>query len=70
MPDVLFVVEKIDLFALKLFFCPVKRGNRAGSSQNDTDYSWRGVQIRFSLLESRSCEIFGPAHFSIVSGEN
>ena len=67
MRDVLFEVAKRDLFALKLCFCPVRRGNRAGSSRNESDYSWRGVQIRFSLLESCSCENFGPAHFSIVS---
>ena len=46
-------------------FCPVKRGNRAGSSRNDSDYSRRGTQTSFPLLDSRNQESLGLAHFSI-----
>ena len=46
--------------------CPVKRGNRAGSSRNEFDYSRRRTQTSFPLLESRSCEKFVLAHFSIL----
>ena len=47
-------------------FCPVKRGNRAGSSRNEFDYSRRGTQTSFPLLDCRSCENFVLiiAHFS------
>ena len=47
-------------------FCPVKRGKRAGSSRNESDCSRRVTQMSFPLLESRSCEDFELAHFSIV----
>ena len=46
-------------------FSPVKRGNRAGSPRNEFDYSRRGTQTSFLLLDCRSCENFGLAHFSI-----
>ena len=39
------------------------RGNWAGSSQNEFDYSRRGIQAIFPLLDCRSCEKFGLAHF-------
>ena len=53
-------------FCFQVSFCPVKRGNRAGSSQNEFDYSRRGTQISFPFLDCRSCENFGlyVAHFS------
>ena len=58
------------LFKLHIFFCsqvtffPVKRGNRAGSSRNESDsYSGRGTQISFPLRESRSCQNFGRTNF-------
>ena len=54
------------LFCCQVSFCPVKRGNQAGFSRNESDYSRRGTQTSFPLLESRSCEKFGVAHFSIV----
>ena len=53
-------------FCFQVSYCPVKRGNRAGSSRNEPDYSRRGTQISFPLLESRNCEKFGLAHFSII----
>ena len=53
-------------FCFEISFCPVKRGNRAGSSRNESDYSRRGTQISFPLLESRSCENFGLAHLSML----
>ena len=43
----------------------MKRGNRAGSSRNESGYSRRGTQTSFPFLESRSCENFGLAHFLI-----
>ena len=45
-------------FCFQLSFCPVKRGNRAGSARNESGYSRRGTQISFPLLEGRSCDIF------------
>ena len=53
------------LFCFQVSFCPVKRGNRAGSSRNEVDYSWRGSQTSFSLLDCRCCENFWLPHFSI-----
>ena len=53
------------LFCFQVSFCPAKGGNRAGSSRNESDYSGRGTQTSFPLLESHSCEKFGLAHFSI-----
>ena len=61
------VANWVVVFSFKLAFAPVKRGNRAGSSWNESGYSPRGTQISFPLLESRSCENFGLliGHFSI-----
>ena len=55
------------LWGYKECFCcfPVKGGNGAGSSRNESDYSRRGTQAIFPLLDCRSCEIFGLAHFLI-----
>ena len=53
-------------FCFQVSFCPIKRGNRAGSSRNESNYSRRDTQISFAFLESRSCDNFGLAHFSIV----
>ena len=39
-------------------FSPVKRGNRAGSPRNEFDYSRRGTQTGFPLLDCRSCANF------------
>ena len=52
-------------FCFQVSFCPVKRGNRAGSSQNEFDYSPRSTQTSLPFLDCRSCENFGLAHFSI-----
>ena len=50
-------------FCFQVSFCPVKRGNRPGSSRNESDYSRRGTQISFpisfALLDCRSCKNFG-----------
>ena len=45
--------------------CPLKSGNRAGSSRNESDYSRRGTQVSFPLLESRNCDNFGLAHLQL-----
>ena len=58
-----FEVAKRVFFCFQVSFCPVKRGNRAGSSRNEFDYSRRGTQISFLLLDCRSCDNFGLAHF-------
>ena len=50
---------------LQVSYCPAKRGNRAGSSRNEFDYSGRGTQAIFPPLDCRSCDNFGLAHFSI-----
>ena len=63
MGDFLFRLQA-ELFCFQVSYCPVKRGNRADSSQNESDHSRRGTQAIFPLLESRSCENFGLAHFS------
>ena len=49
MRGLFFNVAKIDFCAFKFSFCPIKRGNRAGSSRNESDYSPRGTQISFPL---------------------
>ena len=54
-------------FCFQESLCPVTRENRAGSSQNESDYYRRGTQIRFPLLEGLSCENFGLAPFSLSS---
>ena len=43
-------------FCFEVGFCPVNRGNRAGSSRNESDYSRGGAQITLPLLDCRSCE--------------
>ena len=53
-----------DLMCLQIYFlfhvsCPVKRGNRADSSLNASDYSSRGVQVSLPLLEGGSAIILG-----------
>ena len=58
-----------ELFMLSISYCPAKRENRAGSSRNEIDYSRRSNQAIFPLLDCRSCENFGLAHFSIFSLE-
>ena len=70
MPDNFFEVAKIFLFCFQVGFFPVRRGNRAGSFSNESDYSQRVAQIVFPLLDSRSCEKFRLAHCSIVQHEN
>ena len=52
-------------FCFQFSFCPVKQGNRAGSSRNEFYYSRRGAQTSFLLLDCRSCENFGLVHVSI-----
>ena len=37
-------------------YCPAKRGNRAGSSRNEFNYSRIGTQAIFPLLDCRSCD--------------
>ena len=64
MRDIFFEVAGRE-FLLSSSFCPVKRGNRAGSSRNEFDYSRRGTQTTFPLLDFRSCEGVGLARFSI-----
>ena len=56
---------KQNVFCFQVSYFPVKRGNRAGSSQNEFDYSRRGTQAILPLPDCRSCENFGLAHFSI-----
>ena len=63
--DFFFEVANREFFCFKVRFCPVKRGNRTGSSRNESGYSRRGTQTSFPLLESRSCRKFGLAPFSI-----
>ena len=36
---------------VQVSFCPLKRGNRAGSSRNESAYSRRGTQTSFPLLD-------------------
>ena len=67
MGDFFFEVTNRAFFAFS--YCPVKRRNRVGSSRNESDYSRRGAQISFALLESRSCENFGLSQISISSLE-
>ena len=59
------------IFCVQVSYCPAKGGNRAGSSMNEFDYSRRGTQTIFSLLDCRSncCENFGQAHFSVFLPE-
>ena len=67
MGDFFLKVTNRAFFAFKLVNCPVKRRNQASSSRNDSDYPRERVtQISFPLLESRSSETFGLAHFSIA----
>ena len=61
-----FLRLQTEIFRFRASFCPVKRRNRAGSSRNECDYSRRGTQTSFPLLDCRSCVNFGLAHFSIV----
>ena len=53
-------------FCFQISFCHVKRRNRAGSSRNECDYSQRGTHTSFPLLDCRSCDNFGLAHFSTI----
>ena len=53
------------LFCFQVRFCPVMRGSRAGSYRNEFDYSRRGTQTSFPLVDCRSCENVGLYHFSI-----
>ena len=57
-----FLRLQTEIFFFQGSFSPVKRGNRAGSSRNESDYSRRGTQISFPLLESRSCENLSLIH--------
>ena len=43
MRDFFFEVAKLSFFCVEVSFFPVKRGNRAGSSRNESDYSRRGT---------------------------
>ena len=47
----IFFVRLQRFFCVHVSFCLVKRGNRAGSSWNESDYSRRGTQTSFSLLD-------------------
>ena len=60
-----FFLLQTQFLCFQVSYCPAKRGNRASSSRNEFDYSWRGTQAVFPLLDCRSCENFGLAHFSI-----
>ena len=51
-----FLRSQADFFN-QVSFCPVKRGNRAGSSRNEFDCS-RSTQTSSPLLDCRSCENF------------
>ena len=53
------------LLCFQVSFGLLKRRNRAESSRNESDYSRRSAQTSFPLLESRFCENFGLAYFSI-----
>ena len=64
MGDYIFEVANRYFFAFKLVL-PSKERNRAGSSRNEFDYSRRNTQTSFSLLDRRSCDNFGLAHFSM-----
>ena len=57
-----FCFEVTRLLCVQVRWCPVKRGNRTGSSRNEFAYSRRGTQAIFPLLDCRSCEKFGLAH--------
>ena len=46
-------------FLFLTFFCPVERGNQAGSSWNEFDYSRRGTRTSVPHLDCRSCDNFG-----------
>ena len=65
-----FLGYKQRFFCFQVSFRPVKRGNRAGSSRNEFNYSRRGTQTSFSLLDCRSCENFELAHSSVSLLEN
>ena len=60
-----FFGDKQSFLCFQVSYCPAKRGNRAGPSRNEYDYSRRGTQAISTLLDCRSCENFGLAHFSI-----
>ena len=66
MGDFFFRLQSFICFEVR--YCPAKRGNRAGSSRNEFDYSRRGTQAIFPLLGCRSYENFGLliAHFSVL----
>ena len=59
MRDFFLRLQTAIFFRVQFWFCPVKRGNRAGSSRNESVHSQRGTQTSFPLLESRSCKNFG-----------
>ena len=65
MRDFFFEVANIVFFCFQVRFCPVKRGNRAGSSRNEFNYSRRGTQSSFLFLDCRRCKNFGLGHFSV-----
>ena len=50
MRDFFFYDANRVFFYFQVSFCHVKRGNRAGSSRNESDYSWRGTQTPVSRL--------------------
>lgn len=52
--------HELSLRAVKSVFAPVKRGNRLGTSRNESGYySRRGTQITSPLLEGGSCHDSG-----------
>ena len=53
-------------FAFKVVIAPEREEIEPALLVIESDYSRRGTQISFPFLESRSCENFGLAHFSIV----
>ena len=59
-----FLYVRQRFFSFEVSCWPVQRENRAGSSRHESDYSRRGTQISFPLLECRSRENFGQAPFS------
>ena len=52
------------IYMLSSWFLPRKARKSSGPSRNESDCSRRGTQTSFPLLESRSCESFGLAHFT------
>ena len=61
-----FFFEVTELSCFQVSYCPVKRGNRAGSSRNESDYSRRGTRISFPSRESQLREFRTSSFFNCV----